>query len=372
VLAAAVPAYRLFQLNATAPLPDRDGVTLETCFVGPGMRGSSRLAYLPSRLSLLPVLFRGTLAPDAVIVQTTVPRDRTVSLGVEVNVLPSAIDACRARGGVVIAQLNPRMPYTFGDGQLALDEIDYAVELEQPMVEHHTRPPDSVSAGIGERVASRIGDGATLQAGIGAVPDATLLALRSRRGLRVWSEMFSDGVLALDRAGALDPRQPVTASFCLGSSELYAWLDGNPRVRMLRTEKTNDPALIARQPRLTSVNSALQVDLFGQVNASRIGRRVWSGFGGQTDFIVGALHAAEGQALIALRSWHGKSGSSTIVPLLAEPVTSFQPTAVVTENGVAELRGHDEKTQARHLIEGAAHPRVRAQLRSHAVELGLG
>jgi acyl-CoA hydrolase len=203
VLDAAVAAYRLFQLNATAPLPDRDGVTLETCFVGPGMRGSSRLIYLPSRLSLLPVLFRGTLAPDAVIVQTTVPRDRTVSLGVEVNVLPSAIEACRARGGVVIAQLNPRMPYTFGDGQLALDEIDYAVELEQPMVEHHPRPPDDVSAGIGERVASRIGDGTTLQAGIGAVPDATLLALLQRRGLRVWSEMFSDGVLALDQAGAL-------------------------------------------------------------------------------------------------------------------------------------------------------------------------
>ena len=366
-----VAEYRLFMLNASGRLPDRDGVTLESSFVGPAMRHSERLAYIPSRLSLLPVLFRTTLPPDVVVVQTTPPHHGSISLGTEVNVLPSAIEACRARGGVVIAQLNPRMPCTYGDSQLTLDEIDYGIEIEEPLSGPHSRPPDPESVAIGDRVASLVPDGATLQLGIGAVPDATLSALTGHRGLRIWSEMFSDCVLALERAGALDHDRLVTASFCFGSPDLYAWLDRNPRVRILRTEKTNDPALIARQPAMTSVNTALQVDLFAQVNATRIGRRVWSGFGGQTDFIVGALHAPGGQALIALRSWHEKTSSSTIVPLLPEPVTSFQPTAVVTEQGVAPLLGYDQQAQAGHLIDHAAHPKARPELRAAAVELGL-
>ena len=153
-------------------------------------------------------------------------------------------------------------------------------------------------------VAAQIGDGSTLQAGIGEVPDATIAGVVERRGLRVWTEMFSDGVLALERAGALDPDVPATTSFVFGSDELYAWLDRNPRVRMARTEVTNAPSVIARQPRMTSVNTALQVDLFDQANASRIGARIHSGFGGQTDFTVGASHSPGGQAFMALRSWH--------------------------------------------------------------------
>ncbi len=127
--------------------------------------------------------------------------------------------------------------------------------------------------------------------------------------------MFSDGVLALDAAGALDPDHPLVTSFSFGSTDLYDWVDGNPRVRMMRTEKTNDPGLIAQQRQMTSVNTALEVDLFGQANASRINARIHSGFGGQTDFIVGALHSPGGQSFIALRSWHPKADVSTIVPL---------------------------------------------------------
>jgi acyl-CoA hydrolase len=140
---------------------------------------------------------------------------------------------------------------------------------------------------------------------------------------------------------------------------------------VLRTETTNDPARIAANRAMTSVNTALQVDLFGQANASRIGGRIHSGFGGQTDFTVGALHSRGGQALMALKSWHPKADVSTIVPLAAEPVTSFQHTAVVTEQGVADLFGWDERAQARHLIDRAAHPRVRAELWEEAAELGL-
>src|ERR1700689_1454487 len=168
VLDAVLPEYPLFALNAQPGVPDRPGVTLETPFVGAGMRGRKELRYFPCRLSLVPDLLTGALPPDVVVVQTSMPVDGPVSLGIEVTVLPAAIDAARARGGLVIAQLNPRMPYTFGDGVLATSEIDYAIEVDEP----------------------------------------------------------------------------ITASFAFGSDELYGWLDRNPRVRMLRTEKTNDPGLI--------------------------------------------------------------------------------------------------------------------------------
>jgi acyl-CoA hydrolase len=183
--------------------------------------------------------------------------------------------------------------------------------------------------------------------------------------------MFSDSVLTLERAGALDRDILVRASFLFGSAELLDWADRNPRVRMIRTETSNDPALIARNPMMVSVNSALQVDLFGQANASRVRRAIYSGFGGQTDFIVGALHSPGGQALIALPSWHPRADVSTIVPFLEEPVTSFQMTAVVTEQGVAEVFGLDQRRQASNIIEHAAHPGIREQLWESAVALGL-
>lgn len=370
-LDATVPAYVVHALNAPPGLPEREGVTAETCFVGPGMRRHPGLRYVPSRLSLVPLLFARTLPPDVVLLHCAPPVDGQLSLGIEVNVLPAAVEACRSRGGLVVAVVNPRMPYTFGDAQLPVEHVDLAVEVDSALATHEPGTPDEDSATIGERVAAMVRDGATLQLGIGAVPDATLAALAGRRDLRVWTEMFSDGVLALDAAGALDPGHPLVASFCFGSEHLYDWLDRNPRVRMLRTERTNDPGLIAQQRRMTSVNTALEVDLFGQANASRINARIYSGFGGQTDFIVGALHSPGGQSFIALRSWHPRADVSTIVPLVDEPVTSFQQSAIVTEQGVAPLWGHDERTQAHHIIERAAHPRVRDDLREEAHALGL-
>jgi acyl-CoA hydrolase len=363
--------YRLFMLNAQAGVPDRKGVELETPFVGPGMRRSPQLRYIPSRLSLVPRLLEGPLPPDVVLLHTSPPRTGSVSLGTEVNILPATVEQVRRRGGLVLAQVNPRMPFTYGDGVLALDEIDIAIDVDQPLASPSATTLDDAARHIGDLLAHRVPDGATLQAGIGAVPDATLLGLRERRELRIWTEMFSDGVLALDRVGALDRSSPITASFIFGSTELYSWVDGNERVRLLRTEKTNDPGLIRANRRMTSVNTALQVDLFGQANAARIGRRIYSGTGGQTDFVVGALHSTGGQALIALRSWHPRADLSTIVPLVDEPVTSFQMTAVVTEQGVAEVFGQDQRAQARNLIEKAAHPSVREELWEEAVALFL-
>ncbi len=364
-------AYRVWVLNAPPGIPDREGVTPETSFVGPGMRKNPRLSYVPSRLSMVPKLFETRLPPDAVVLHTTPPRDGKVSLGVEVNVLPAAVEAARRNGGVVIAQTNREMPWTFGDAVLDLEQVDVLVEADGPMPQAPVGTVDEDSATIGRLVSERVPDGATLQAGIGAVPDATMHGLSGRRGLRVWTEMFSDSVLALERAGALDREVPLTASFLFGSPELLEWVDGNHRVEMRRTEVTNSPALIARNPAMISVNTALQVDLFAQANASRINARIHSGFGGQTDFIVGAMHSQGGQAFIALRSWHPKADCSTIVPLVDEPVTSFQMTAVVTELGAAEIYGNDQGEQARQLIENAAHPSVREELWEEAEALGL-
>jgi len=356
----ALPTYRLHVLNAQPGIPARDGVT-----------HSPTLAYIPSRLSLLPGLLTSVLAPDIVVIHCSRPVGGKVSLGVEVNVLPAAIESARARGGLVLAQLNPSMPYTYGDSELDVDLIDYAIDCDVPLASPVARDADATSSQIGLHVAAMIADGATLQLGIGAVPDSTLAGLLHRKGLRIWSEMIGDGVLRLEDAGALDHEAVIVASFMFGSADLYEWADHNPRVRLVRTERSNDPGLISKQPAMTSINSALQVDLFAQANASRLGSRIHSGFGGATDFLVGALHSPGGQAFIALRSWHPKAQVSSIVPLLEEPATSFQPTAIVTEQGVAAIHGHSEREQAAALIAHAAHPDVRDELADEARYLGL-
>lgn len=365
-----VPEYRLHMLNAQPGIPDREGVHYETAFVGLGMRGSERLDYIPCRLSLVPVMLRDHLVPDVVLLHASPQRHDTVSLGTEVNILPAAIESARAHGGLVIVQSNRQMPYTYGDAQIYDHEIDYLVEVDEPLPTHVDTSIDDVSAHIGHRIADQVTDDSTLQLGIGAVPNAVLAALTDRKGLRIWTEMFSDGVLNLHRHGSLDDDVPLTTSFLFGSRELYDWVNLNKRVRLMRTERTNAPSEIARQARMTSVNAALQVDLLDQANASRIKGRIYSGFGGSTDFIVGALHSRGGQSFIALPSWHPKAQVSTIVPVLREPVTSFQHSFVVTENGLAPCFGHSQAQQAHNIIENAAHPSVRDELREAAGELG--
>jgi acyl-CoA hydrolase len=371
VLDESVEQFRLFMLNAHPGIPDRDGVTFESPFVGPGMRGSSRLNYIPCRLSLVPILFRDHYMPDVVLLNTSAQRHDTVSLGTEVNVLPAAIEAVRERGGLVIAQANERMPYTYGDAQLYEHEIDYLLEVSEPLAQKPEAKPSDEAQSIGDRIGKMILDGSTLQLGIGAIPDAVLATLVNRKGMRIWTEMFSDGVLAMHRAGALDAELPITASFVFGSQELYDWLDLNRQVRMFRTEKTNDPGQIAKQARMTSINSALQIDLYDQANASNVRGQIYSGFGGSTDFIVGALHSRGGASFMALQSWHPKANVSSIVPRLTENVTSFQHSHVVTEYGVADCFGHSQSDQARNLIDQAAHPDARAELTDAAKTFGL-
>ena len=366
-----VPEYRLHMLNAQPGIPDREGVTYESAFVGAGMRRHPRLNYVPCRLSLVPVLFRDHFAPDVVLLHTSSGRDGKVSLGTEVNVLPAAIEAARARGAIVVAQANPQMPYTFGDAEISVDKIDYVIDVDEPLATKPAHAPNAISGEVGRLISSKVSDGSTLQLGIGEIPDAVIEQLHSRRNLRIFTEMFSDGVLGLERAGALDAEVAITASFVFGSTELYEWLHLNERVQMLRTETTNEPGVIARQTKMTSINAALQVDLFDQANASRVRGEIYSGWGGSTDFIVGALHSRGGQSFMALPSWHAKANVSTIVPRLTDPVTSFQHSYVVTEQGVADCFGHSQAEQARNIIGQAAHPSVRDELTEAAREMGL-
>ena len=367
----ALPEYRLHMLNAHGAIPDRDGVAYETAFIGPAMRHHPRTQYIPARLSMLPVLIKRDYRPDVVLIQTSPRHHDTVSLGIECNVIPAAIEAIREHGGLVIAQANPHMPYTYGDAQIYETEIDFLIEVDEQLTTIEPGPLDDVSKQIGERIATRIDDGSTLQLGIGAVPDAVVQSLHQKKGFRIWTEMFSDGVLGLHKSGSLDDDVPLTASFIFGSRELYDWLDRNKRVRIMRTEVTNNPGNIERQAQMTSVNAALQVDLYDQANASRMKGKIYSGFGGSTDFIVGAMHARGGQAFIALPSWHPKANVSTIVPKLDEPITSFQHSAVATEQGIADVFGHTQAEQARNIIEHAAHPDARDQLTQAAREMKL-
>lgn len=368
---AGLSSFILHMLNAQKGLPSREGITYETCFVGAGMRGAPGLRYVPSRLSLVGVLLATRLVPDACLIHVSAPRHGRVSLGIETNIVPAAIEATRARGGIIIAQVNENMPYTYGDSEVDCTLIDYAVAANEPLPSVEGFKLDTVSERIGQNIAPLIPNGATLQLGIGGIPDAVLHSLKGQNSLSVWTEMFSDGVVKLAEEGRLNPDVPVCASFSFGSQGLYRWLDGNRSVKMLRTETINDPGRIAARTAMVSVNAALQVDLYAQANASRVKRRVFSGFGGSTDFIVGALHSPGGQAFIALPSWHKKSDTSTIVPVLQTPATSFQHSAVVTEQGVARVIGKTSSEQAQAIINYAADPRAREYLLEKAHELNI-
>jgi len=365
-LGAALERCRVFALNAQDGWPSFPGFVNETPFVGPGMRSDPALDYLPMRLSLVPRLFASNRPPDAVFVHTSVPHSGRVSLGIEVNILPAAIEQVRKRGGLVVAQLNPNMPYTFGDGEFPTEWIDLAVEVDEPLPSPEDRDAAESEVLIGTQVARFAGDGATLQLGIGKIPDVAAHQLRSCRRLRIWSELISDGVLALEESGSLDQGQHVRASFLFGSPALYAWADRNPRLRMTRTEIINDPSRIAANPAMLSINMAMQVDLFDQVNAAFIGPRIYSGLGGQPDFVSGALHSRGGHAVVALHAWHDKTDRSTVVPSLTTPATSFQHTAIVSEHGCAAIFGRSLHEQADLIIDEVADPRARDDLRRRA------
>ncbi len=350
-------------------------------FVGPNARvaiADGRADYVPTFLSDVPRLFsQGALPLDAVFLNVTPPdRHGFCSLGVSVE----AVHAARAAAGTVIAQLNPSMPRTLGESFIHVDDIDLAVEVDQPPYEHAPPPVGDVERRIGEYVAELVPDGATIQLGIGAIPAATALALTGHRDLGVHTEMFTDSVVDLVEAGVITGtrkernREKLVTTFMMGTRRLYEFVADNPMVEMRPVDFTNDTSVIRTFSRMTAINSALEIDLTGQVVADSIGSRVYSGVGGQMDFVRGAALASEGRAIIALPATAAGGTVSRIVVALTSGAgvvtTRAHARTVVTEYGVAELFGRSLRERAAALI-GIAHPDHRDRLRSAARTVGL-
>lgn len=318
--------------------------------------------YLPCFLSEIPALFRSRRRPlDVALIHVSPPDAHGYcTLGASVDVARAAVESA----ALVIAQVNPRMPRVHGDGFVHLDEIDFHVEVDTPLPEVPSHTLSEAEVRIGQHAAGIIEDGATLQMGIGAVPDAVLAALRGHRHLGIHTEMWSDGALDLIESGAVDnSRKKVHAGktvsgFLMGSQRLYDFVHDNPAVVQLDIGYVNNPAVIARNPKVTAINSAVEIDLTGQVCADSIGFRVISGVGGQMDFIRGASISPGGKPIIALTS-RTRRGEARIVPRLKKGAGVVTTRAhvhfVITEFGVADLYGRTLAERSRALIE-IAHP----------------
>ncbi len=341
-------------------------------FIGPNARravNEGRADYVPTFLSDIPVLFRERIIPlDSVLVNVSRPDAHGfVSLGTSVIAMPAAIRAANT----VIAQLNAAMPRTLGDSFIHVDEIDLAVEVDIPPYERLPAPIGEAERRIGGYVAGLVPDGATLQLGIGAIPAAVALGLDGKRDLGIHTEMFTDVVVDLVEAGVVTGaakdlnRGKIVSTFLMGTKRLYDFVHDNPMVEMRPVEYTNDTSVIRRLRRMIAINSAIEVDLTGQVVADSIGHRLYSGIGGQMDFMRGAALAPEGRAIIALPSTAVGGTRSRIVAELqpgSGVVTSRgHVQTVVTEHGIAELRGRSIADRARALI-AIAHPDFRADL----------
>jgi 4-hydroxybutyrate CoA-transferase len=330
--------------------------------------------YVPAFLSEMPALFRQRVLPlDVALVHVSPPdRHGYCSLGTSVDIARAAVDSAP----IVIAQVNPRMPRTHGDGLVHRSRFAAAVEVDVPLPEHGHGPAGEEERAIGRHVAALVEDGATLQMGIGGIPDAVLAALENHRDLGVHTEMFSDGVLRLVERGVITGRQKkvhpgkLVAGFAMGTRRLYDFLDDNPQVAMLDISYVNDPSVIRRNPKVVAINSAIEIDLTGQVCADSIGTRMWSGVGGQMDFLRGASLSPGGKPILALPSTTSK-GISRIVPMLKPGAGVVTTRAhvhwVVTEFGAVDLRGRNLRQRAQALI-SIAHPVHREALERAARE----
>ena len=345
-------------------------------FVGPNARkaiNEGRADYVPVFLSDVPRLFESGAVPlDVVLVNVTPPDAHGFcSLSVSVEAMHAAIRSATT----VIAQLNTAMPRTLGDSFIHVADIDLAVEVDIPPYERPIGKINDIERRIGQYVAELVPDGATLQLGIGAIPAATALALRDHRDLGVHTEMFTDSVVDLVEAGVINGsrkernRGKVVTAFLMGSTRLYDFVRDNPMIEMRPVDFTNDTHVIRSFSKMTAINSAIEVDLTGQVVADSIGQRIYSGVGGQMDFIRGAALASEGRAIIALPATAGGGSVSRVVGMLKPGAgvvtTRAHARTIVTEYGVAELFGRSLRERAAALI-GIAHPDHRDQLKAEA------
>ena len=338
-------------------------------FVGPNVRANVQAGwadYLPAHLSESQALYRsGALRCDVAMVQVSEPVDGMVSLGTSVDCSVAALEVARER----IAVVNPHVPFSYGD-LIPLERFTALVRDDRPLITKSYVEPSETDRRIGAFCAELVPDGACLQMGIGSLPNALCSALEGHQHLGLHTEMFADGALELIRRGVIDgsrkgiDRGKVVASFLLGSQAVYDFIDHNPAVLMRDIAYTNDPWTIARNPQVVSINSATEIDLTGQVSADSIGERIYSGTGGQLDFVRGAKLSEGGKAVIALASRTAK-GAPKIVPTLHPGAGVVTPRAdvqwVVTEWGAVNLYGKSLQERARLLI-SIAHPEDREAL----------
>ena len=357
--------------------PYNEAFTTNTCFVASNVRkgvNSGYGTYIPIFLSEIHVLFRKNILPlDVAFIQVSPPdKHGYCSLGTSVDITLPAIQTAKK----VIAQINPQVPRTHGDGIIHLSRIDAAVEVNFPIFTTTFSAPTEIEKEVGKHVAELVEDGATLQMGIGGIPNVVLSNLENHKRLGIHTEMFSDGILPLIEKGVITGEDKevktgkIVTCFAMGSSKLYDFIDDNPLVHFKEAAYTNDTAIIRQNPKVTAINSAIEIDLTGQVCADTIGKYQYSGVGGQMDFIRGASLSEGGKAIIAMPSVTSK-GTSKIVPYLKEgagvTTTRAHVHYIVTEYGVVNLFGMNLKQRAKALI-SIAHPDHREHLEKEAYE----
>jgi acyl-CoA hydrolase len=350
-------------------------------FVGGNVRKNLQAGYadyIPVFLSETQKLYRcGALPCNVAMIQVCTPdKHGFVSLGTSVDATLAAIEVAHQSGGKVIAVVNPHVPRAWGDAMVHTSMIDFFVDDNTPLEPAHFSEPDAVEQAIGKNCAALIDDGATLQMGIGAIPNAVLAQLGNHKNLGIHTEMFADGVLDLVDKGVVNgaakaiDRGKMVSTFLMGSQKVYDFIDDNPMVAMMDVAYTNDPFIIAKNPKVTAINSALQLDITGQVCADSLGTKFYSGVGGQIDFIYGASLSQGGKAIIAMPSVTNK-GISKIAPVLtpgAGVVTTRNHIHwFVTEHGAVNLYGRSLQERAK-LIISVSHPDHRETLDRAAFE----
>ncbi len=345
-------------------------------FVGPNTRravSEGRADYTPIFLSELPDLFRtGTIPIDVALIQVTPPDEHGFcSLGVSVDIVKPAAESAR----LVAAEVNSYVPRTLGDSFVHINDIDFLVPHDEPLLEYLGSEPDETAMKIGAHIAELIEDGSTIQVGIGGIPDAVLRCLTDKKELGIHTEMFSDGIIEIFEKGVITNRRKtlhkgkIVASFCLGTRRLYEFIDNNPVVEFHPSDYTNDPFIISRHEKMVAINGALEVDLTGQVCADSLGYLFYSGLGGQVDFMRGSARSKGGKPIIALSSTTEDGEQSRIVAHLSEGAgvvtTRGDVHYVVTEYGAARLHGKSIRERCVALI-SVAHPKFRDELLEHA------
>jgi 4-hydroxybutyrate CoA-transferase len=359
--------------------PEMQGhIRVNSMFISDDVRQAvheGRADFTPIFLSEIPALFRSQLSPDVALIQVSPPDEHGFcSFGVEVGVTKTAAEVART----VIAEVNPRMPRSLGDSFIHLSKLTHIIEVDYPLPEIQMSEPSPVQQAIGQHIANLIEDGSTLQTGIGGIPNAVLQYLGNKKNLGIHTEMFSDGVIDLVLQGVINNEVKtlhpgkMIAGFVLGTQRLYDFIHNNPIVELHPSEYINDPFRIAQNDKMVSINSALEVDLTGQVCADSMGPRFYSGVGGQVDFVRGAARSKGGKPIIALPSTAKNDTISRIVwqlrPGAGVVTTRNDVHYIVTEYGVAYLHGKKICERVRALID-IAHPNFREELSARAREL---